>query len=176
MESITAKLNDFLNDVFESVENIFHLSDKEKVYLEKSNVARFIAALPFVAKCEDAKGKALSHLSIYLAEVRSDGYLGEENGDSIATVYEDLGILSSFDGGNPAVIQHGMSILALIMLEGYKDSSFTDMEQGIYNPLNDDSWDYYTLKANLLKDIKESPNLELDGIILSNTGLIKNHY
>ncbi len=176
LEAEASNVEMFLNDVLMTVNDTFHLSDDEQKNLMDNNVAKFIAALPFVAGCEDAKTKALSHLSIYLAEIRGQGSLCEESAEAVSTVYEDLGVLSTFDGGNQQIVQHGMSILALIMLEGYKDRTFSDMEKNIYNPLNDETWDYYTLKASLLEDIKESPYPELDNIILSKTGLLKNHF
>ncbi len=169
-------LQENIKNVFAAAIQSFHLSSNEISDLEHNDVARFITALPFVAGCEDARSKALMHLSIYLTEVRENGTLSDESKSAVSTVYEDLGIFSSFDGGDDDVVQHGMAIMALIMLEGYKDRSFTDMEQGIYNPLNDESWDYYTLKASLLNDIKERSYPALDSIVLQKTGLLKNHF
>ncbi len=173
---VSIQLEDFLSDVFTTIAKTKCLSNVEYATFSRSGVARFIAALPFVACCTDPKNTALSHLAIYLDKIRSSENLADYNATVVSTVYEDLGLLSMFEGGSDVIIQHGMYILALIMLEGYKDRSFSDMEQGIENPLNDETWDYYTLKASLLDDIKENPCPELDALILTETGLLQNHF
>ncbi len=174
--AVSVQLQEFLDDIFNVITTKSVLSKIESDSFSKSGVAKFIAALPFVARCSEPKEKALEHLSIYLEKIRPSGSLGDYNPDAVSTVYEDLGILSAFEGGDERIIQHGMYILALIMLEGYKDRSFSDMEKGIENPLNDETWDYYTLKASILDDIKESPCPELDALILTDTGLLRNHF
>ena len=38
-------------------------------------------------------------------------------------IFNRLAFISTFEGGNKEIIHHGMNILALIMLEGYKKSA-----------------------------------------------------
>ncbi len=167
----------FISEVFTVAIEAFQLNEKEYEKLLTNEVARFIVALPFVAGCENAQEKALAHLKIYATGVKCDTYPIEScTSCDTSTVYEDLGMLSSFEGGNEKIVQHGMTILSLVMLEAYKDRTFSDIEKGTYNPLNDGTWDYYALKASLLEEIKESPYPKLDDLILTKTGLLKNHF
>lgn len=59
-----------------------------------------------------------------------------------------------------------MNMLAYIMIEGYNRSKEKDLKNGIYNPIANGKWDYKTLKARLLKKIKEIECPDLDRYFL----------
>lgn len=67
-----------------------------------------------------------------------------------------------FEAGNKEIINHGMNILALIMLEGYKNSINKDKTHNVYNPILSGAWNYQTIKNNLLTEINKSnvPNFD----------------
>jgi hypothetical protein len=71
----------------------------------------------------------------------------------------------NLEGGNSAVITHGMQILALIMLAGYNRSKEEDITNGIYNPLNTGTWNFEQLKEYLISAIQAYPCPELDKIV-----------
>ena len=73
-------------------------------------------------------------------------------------------MISHFQGGDKNIIEHGMDMLALIMLKGYKTSQETDAENGTYNPLNSGAWDYEASEKLLEAKIKNFHNVILDGI------------
>lgn len=157
------------NNVFEEWEylaeetaRVFSLSGKEEKQLYNSNTAKIIAAIPFVAGCNEPERTAIAHLCIYEAEIKGfQKYCAHLPNDD-DNIFNRLAFISTFDGGNPAIIQHGMNILAFIMIENYNRSKEKDLKEGIYNPIANGNWDYKTLKTNLLKKIDEFPCPDLD--------------
>ncbi len=160
----------FMSDVFTAVIDTFRFTEEERKDFVGNEVAQLVAAIPYVAGCEDAKRTSLAHLSIYFTELRGGSVIFDHNTDDNKSVYTRLRLISLFKGGDEKIIHHGMTILAYIMLEGYKESANRDIENNIYNPLNDGSWDYDVVKTSLLNDIRQNPVNELDKIIMNNTG------
>ena len=81
-------------------------------------------------------------------------------------IFNRLAFISNFDGGNPAIIEHGMYILAYIMVEGYKRSKEKDLKNEIYNPISNGKWNYKKLKNKLIRKIKEIYCPDLDGYFI----------
>lgn len=81
-------------------------------------------------------------------------------------IFNRLAFISNFDGGNPAIIEHGMYILAYIMVEGYKRSKEKDLKNGIYNPISNGKWNYKKLKNKLIRKINEIDCPDLDGYFI----------
>ncbi len=169
-------LQSFITEVFEAIVQTFRFTEDEKADFLGNQVAQLVAAIPFVAECEDAKRTALAHLAIYFTELRGGSVIGAHSKSDNFTIYERLRLLSSFKGGNQKVIHHGMTILSLIMLEGYKKSSKQDADNSEYNPLNDGSWDYVALKTSLKNDITQNPCKDLDNIILNNGDILRSKW
>ncbi len=163
----------FMSDVFTAVIDTFRFTEEERKDFIGNEVAQLVAAIPYVAGCEDAKRTALAHLSIYFTELRGGSVIFDHNNDDNKSVYTRLRLISLFKGGDEKIIHHGMTILAYIMLEGYKESASRDIENNIYNPLNDGSWDYDILKTSLMNDIRQNPCLKLDNLVLENGNLIR---
>ncbi len=166
-------LDDFISEVFSAVIDTFRFTDEEREDFVGNEVAQLVAAIPYVAGCEDAKRTALAHLAVYFTELRGGAKIGDHNIDDNTSVYTRLRLLSSFKGGDEKIIHHGMTILALVMLEHYNASSLDDKENGVYNPLNDAHWEYEVLKTNLLNDIRENPCDALDELIININGNVK---
>lgn len=77
-------------------------------------------------------------------------------------IFNRLAFISNFDGGNPAIIEHGMYILAYIMVEGYKRSKEKDLKNEIYNPISNGKWNYKKIKLKLQRKINEIDCPDLD--------------
>ena len=141
---------------------VFNLSKNEAEQLYNSNTAKIIAAIPFAAGCKEPERTAIAHLCIYETELRGfqkfTAHLPSDDED----IFNRLAFISTFEGGNPAVIAHGMNMLAYIMLEGYNRSKEKDLKKGIYNPVANGKWDYKKNKADLLKKINEFECPDLD--------------
>jgi len=163
--AVKVNLEKCFDEVFGAVAQTFRFTAKEQEWISNSEVARLIAAIPFVAGCEDAKRTSLAHIAIYLTDLRGGDAIFSHTKEDNASIYSRLRLISSFKGGNEAVIHHGMTLLALVMLEGYAHSKDYDAEHTQYNPLNDGAWNYEEVKHSLTSDIMENPCDELDAIM-----------
>ncbi len=158
-------LDAFISDVFSAVIDTFRFTDEEREALASNQVAQLIAAIPYVANCEDAKRTALAHLAIYFTDIRGGDAIFEHTKNDNISVYTRLRLISTFKGGDEKIIHHGMTHLAICMLDGYKRSELKDAESGAYNPLNDGSWNYEILREGLVNDIIENPCRSLDELM-----------
>lgn len=141
---------------------VFNLTNKEAEQLYNSNTAKIIASIPFVAECKEPERTAIAHLCIYEAEIKGfQKYYAHLPSDD-ADIFNRLAFVSTFEGGNPAIIEHGMNILAYIMIEGYNRSKEKDLHDGIYNPISTGKWNYKKLKNKLKKKIDEIECPDLD--------------
>lgn len=143
---------------------VFNLSEKETERLAKSNTAKLIAAIPFAAQCYEPERTAITHLCLYIAEIKGfQKYCSHQYSDN-STVFKRLAFISTFQGGNEKVIKHGMNMLAYIMIEGYHKSMQYDKENNIYNPFIDGAWDYQQLKKSILNTINSYHDDLLDSL------------
>lgn len=58
-----------------------------------------------------------------------------------------------------------MTQLALLMLAGYERSREHDLRCGVYNPLNDGSWDAEAMWLTLSRELQACPCATLDDIL-----------
>ena len=140
------------------ISNVFRLSNEEKTKFLDKATAKLIATIPFEAGCYEPERTAIAHLSLYITELR-----GFSNDDKC--VFNRLSFISTFDGGDSEIIEHGMNLLALIMIEGYKASQESDKKNGIYNPFNSGAWNYKQIKNELLYKINRISVPNLDNIL-----------
>lgn len=141
---------------------VFRLTTQEKQNLSNSNTAKIIATIPFEAGCNEPERTAIAHLCIYMAEIQGfQKYYSHLPSDD-KDIFQRLAFISTFDGGDLNIINHGMNILALIMIEGYRRSESKDRKTGEYNPFVAGTWNYKQIKNKLLSEINklEVPNLD----------------
>jgi hypothetical protein len=143
----------------------FRFTEEEKAFFAKDAVAQLIAALPFEAGCDEPERTALAHLAIYMTELRGGSRIGDHTLADNEGPLARLRLLSSFKGGKKEVIEHGMYQLALVMLSGYVRSKESDLQNNIYNPLNDGSWNAEELQEEILEKIRANPAKTLDHIL-----------
>lgn len=146
------------------ITKVFNLSDIEIKRLSNSTTAKLIAAIPFAAHCYEPERTAIAHLCLYIAEIKGfQKYCSHQYSDNI-TVFNRLSFISTFEKGNEKTIEHGMNMLAYIMIEGYHKSMQYDKKNNIYNPFVDKSWNYKQLKKTITKTINSYSNELLDTI------------
>ena len=153
-----------------SAAETFRFTSQEEAAFAGSSTARLIAAIPFVAGCEEAERTALAHLAVYMTELRGGKRIGDHTPADNVSPFTRLRLLSSFKGGNQNVIRHGMSQLALIMLAGYERSREEDLRRRVYNPLNDGSWDAAAMRLKLNEELQACPCAALDHIFALQDG------
>lgn len=145
---------------------VFGLNTKQTEQLYNSNTAKIIARIPFAAQCKEPERTAITHLVIYEAELRGYqkyyAHLPSDDDD----IFNRLAFISTFEGGNQAIIEHGMNMLAYIMIEGYNHSKEKDVKNGVYNPIANGKWNYNELKNQLLSKLHEIECPELDELFI----------
>jgi hypothetical protein len=128
--------------IVEDVSAAFRMDLEEKEWLRTKNIARLIAAIPFLAHCEDAERTAVSHLGTYLLSLKETKHYYNASVVDNGKVFDRLRLIGSFKGGDEAVIKKGMSLLALNMLHDYKRDIHVDEAVGKYNPIGDNAMSY----------------------------------
>jgi hypothetical protein len=147
------------------VAETFRFTSHERADFALNGTAKLIAALPFVAGCEEAERTALAHLAIYMTELRGGRTIGDHTPRDNASPFTRLRLLSSFEGGDQDILDHGMSRLALVMLTGYERSQEEDRQKRRYNPLNAGAWDAAALRQELTKRLHAHPCEFLDSVL-----------
>ncbi|MFP4363648.1 MAG: hypothetical protein ACLFR1_07235 [Spirochaetia bacterium] len=150
--------------IMETVADAFGMGLEEKARFQECRVAQLVAALPFLAKCEDPDRTAAAHLATYTLSVRTRNIFTTKETDA-GDIYRRLETIKTFEGGDPQVIRRGMALLALNMLSDYKQGAEKDREQGKYNPVAEGLWDYEAEKRKLMKDIKSTQSSEIDTLL-----------
>lgn len=145
--------------------NVFRLDKNEKAELYNNNTARLIAAIPFEAGCDFPEKTAIAHLCLYMTEKKGFSKYCSHSKSDDKNLFNRLDFISDFHGGDREIIDHGMNILALIMIEGYKKSMHKDMENNVYNPFVSGVWDYREIKNSLLTAINKTEVPGIDWII-----------
>ena len=155
------------NYLVNEVSKVFRFDEKEKLQFENSNTAKIIASIPFEAECNEPERTAIAHLCLYVAEIRGfQKYCSHLPSDD-SDIFNRLAFISTFEGGNKEIINHGMNILALIMLEGYKISIKKDRNNNMYNPILSGEWNYQSIKNKLLWEINKIDVPNIDWILTS---------
>jgi hypothetical protein len=153
-------------DIVSVIASSFNMNDEKKAKLLAAPTPKLIAAIPYLAGCREPKRTALAHLATYLvaASEAGEATFDHNEGDNY-DVLARLATIGSFEGGNPAIINKGMKMLALIMIRGYKKDLKSDKAKGLYNPVLEGRWDVKTKLASLESAIASTTNDEMDTIV-----------
>lgn len=145
----------------EEMKKVYRFTRKETKWFRNCKTAKLIATIPFAAECDEPERTAIAHLCIYLAEIRGfQKYYAHLPSDD-SDLYKRLGFISTFEGGNREIIENGMNLLALIMIEGYHRSEEIDKQNGAYNPFVSGTWDYEILKNKLIESLEKHNSTNL---------------
>ena len=140
----------------QEMKKVFRFTRKETKWFRNCKTAKLIATIPFAAECDEPERTAIAHLCIYLAEIRGfQKYYAHLPSDD-SDLYKRLGFISTFEGGNREIIEYGMNLLALIMIEGYHRSEQKDKQNGTYNPFISETWDYKLLRNKITQSLKDN--------------------
>ena len=151
-------------DIFGPVSQAFRMTEDEKSRFYDNRIARLIAAIPFLAGCEDAGRTACVHLGAYFLSIREPKAFFNARADESGTVFDRLRLLADFKGGDARVIDKGLSLLALNMVCDYQRDVEEDAKLGKYNPVGAGDWDYKTIVADLEYRILTVDCPEMDAI------------
>lgn len=166
METINKRWDEISDHVAEA----FRMTAEETRRFKEKDVARLIGSLPFIAGCEDAERTAVAHLGTYILSVKeTKPYFNPHRGDN-TDIFERLRLGMNFKGGDKAILEKGMSILALNMIDDYARDVHIDEALGKYNPVQDGAFDPAAVREELLKKIQAVKSPEIDTIIYGGVG------
>lgn len=152
-------------EMSDRVAHAFRMTEAEAEAFRAHRIARLIAAIPFLAGCEDAERTAVAHLGSYLLSIReTKGYFCARPADDVSPL-ERLRLGTSFKGGDPRIIERGLCLLALDMVFDYQRDIEEDARLGKHNPIASGAWDFKDTVANLEYKVISVECPEMDDIL-----------
>lgn len=144
------------NEIVTAISRTFRFTEAEETAFSSNETAHLIAAIPFIAGCDEAERTAIAHLSVYIAAIRGGRTIFDHTETDDGDILNRLRLIMQFKGGNREAIGHGMNLLALVMVNGYKRDQDKDRKSGEYNPLNSGAWNYDETCGKLTSAIRAS--------------------
>jgi hypothetical protein len=135
--------------IVDAVGYAFRMDEDERRWLADKPVARLIGAIPFVAGCANPQRTAVTHLGTYILSGRETKpfFNAVELDDD--DVFARLRPIMTFRMGDQDLINAGMALLALNMIEDYRNDVQIDAAVGKYNPVASGAMDYDELHGTL---------------------------
>ena len=147
-----------------SVADAFRMDKEDREWFQNKNLAKLIAAIPYLAGCEDPGRTSITHLGAYILSIRIKAVANCQPTDD-ADLFRRLEMINNFIGGDQAIIQKGMSLIALNMIADYARDIEEDRMFGKYNPVDSGSFDYEHEKNRLETIITSVECKEMDEIL-----------
>jgi hypothetical protein len=154
------------NEIASIVASAFAMDEARSARLRANSTAKLIAAIPYLAGCRESERSAIAHLSTYVVAgaASAERIFDHKPGDDY-DVLARLSTIGGFEGGDPAIINRGMKLLARIMIEGYRRDIDSDKAAGKYNPLGAGAWNASEKLASLGNSIAATQDEEMDAIV-----------
>ncbi len=141
-------------EIAEAVGRSFRMDEEERARFHDKPVARLIAAIPFLAGCDQPTRTAVAHLGTYILSVRETKPFFNADPSDDGDILDRLRLIMNFRGGDAAIIDRGMALLALTMIVDYKRDTQIDAAMGKYNPVASGAFDYDIIHDDLVRRIK----------------------
>ncbi len=143
----------------------FRMTAEEAEEFGRHKIARLIAALPYLAGCDDAGRTAVAHLGTYVLSGRETKHWFNATARDSASILERLWLISDFRGGDAKIIERGLKLLALNMISDYGRDVAEDATLGKYNPVAAGDFDFRKTVEDLEWSILSTSCPEMDEII-----------
>ena len=160
---------DFTEEMWHSLTSrlakVFGLDDEGLSLVRSNRVFKLVAALPFLAQCEEPERLALSHMGTYhLASHPATREVFAHNFLDSSDLFRRLEPISHFSGGDRRVIDRGMKLLAKAMVADHIHDAEEDRKRSKMNPVNAGHWNGDELISQLSAEIEQLPCPEMDAI------------
>jgi hypothetical protein len=144
----------------------FRFTPQEKEALVKNKTAQLVAALPYLAGCEEAERTSLAHLGTFVLASREPcrrpfDHKKEDDADPLRR----LAPIADFKGGDRAVIERGMALLAIVMTNGYRTDVEGDRQKAWYNPVGSGAWKADAKITELSAKAAKTASPEMDSLM-----------
>lgn len=129
-------------DLTDKLAKVFSLDRPALADIRSNAVLKLVGALPYLADCDEPERTALAHMSIFvLAGHPATKPVFSHNFKDSASLEKRLEPVSHFSSGNPEVIDWGMKLLMIAMIQDHLHDAEEDLEAGKMNPINAGHWD-----------------------------------
>jgi hypothetical protein len=164
----TESFQDVWARIFPLFAENFRLTDEEKERFSRNSVLQLIGYTPWLAGCADRERTALTNMAVFMISSFGESRFVFDHtpADDLSPVAR-LAPLMNFRGGDRAIINRAMNMLALIIVNGYNRDRDKDADMGGYNPLNSGAWDYEAVTAKLNEEIYRVSCPEMDQVLSS---------
>lgn len=160
-------------EISDHVAQTFRLSEEETVQFRASHIAKLLGAIPYLAGCDNPMRCAVSNLAVYMMSVGSAKEAFNATAGDDQDVFARLK-LARYDGGDQAIIDRGMALIALNMIADYKRDVIFDVANEKHNPVASGAWDYAEVAGALIGQIEAVDCPEMDDIADVHTIVDKN--
>jgi hypothetical protein len=165
LNAMNAQETALFSDIMSSIETAFRLNVNEVQQLMEDHVVRLLALLPHFAGCPDPRATGYLNIVTYIAERRGGKqfflHLPEHDDEYTARLQIFARIM---DGGDPQIIEKGLSLAAVSMINDYILDQEHDQKAGKYNPLNTGRWSAKTALDELSRRIKSCKVPRMDAL------------
>lgn len=156
------------HEIVEAVGESFRMTAIEKSSLQEHEIAKLLAAIPFLANCDHPLRTSLANLGVYMMSIRSGAKVFSATEEDDADVMDRLK-LARFEGGDKQIVDRGMALIALNMLADYQRDVVFDLANQKHNPIGTRAWDYETTFNRLVTQIDSVECSEMDRIATKET-------
>ena len=160
------------NNLVNIVSSAFHLTEKERIALYKSRIARLIAAIPYLAGCEDVERTAISHLGIYMFTIRTRNFFCTGT-EEIKGLFKRMRMINNYLGGKTTLLERGMNLILLNILAEYEHDLSETWNPKKQDPMIAGIWYLKEEKDDLIKRIKAVNAPYMDEIITIEQAMIE---
>jgi len=152
--------------LFTAIGAAFRFDTLEYERFSDSKVARLIAAIPYLASCENPERTALSHLAtLVLASRNATRKAFSHKPQDDANPLARLATIADFQGGDRRIIDKGLALLGIVLVSGYLHDAKRDIQSGKYNPVASLAWNPESLLAGLAVQAGLEVSPEMDGLL-----------
>ena len=164
LENLGVEIGFQWDSLAEVISRAFRFTPEEEDRFRNKNIAKLIAAIPFLADCEDPKRTSISHLGTYVLSIRAKEYANAKPSDNIS-VMRRLELLSNFIGGDKKIIKRGMNLIAICMLSDYVRDLGVDALTGKYNPVSSGGVDAELEIERLTEEVRAVECGDMDRVV-----------
>ena len=150
--------------IVDTVAAAFNLKADDTKKLKNNKIPQLIAAIPFIAGCDDPERTAISHLGTYLLTVRTEKIFDHRPSDD-TDLLRRLRMINNHVGGNKKLIKRGLNMILLNMLSDYQRDQEIDQKAGKYNPISAGKINFDKEKQKLENQINNVRSPYMDEIL-----------
>lgn len=168
---LTSSYNDYMSinqKILNTMKAVEEYVQRKEYVAQKARdpLIRLIAALPFIAGSSHPERLSIIHVNAYFLMSCDSEFRIVFNHDIIDNndYFERLAPLNTFRDGNKKIIERGMSIILLVMLQDYIADTDNDKANNKYNPINNGVWNASEMRKNLIIKIRSIRCPEMEEI------------